>query len=57
MSLYEQFGKYAPYIVSAYLVAGLTLGAMIISSIRKSLVARRRLEALEARGLKLRDDR
>lgn len=57
MGLYEQFGKYAPYVVSAYLFAGLTLGAMIIASVGKSISARRRLEALEARGLKLRDDR
>ena len=57
MSLYEQFGKYAPYIVSAYLMAGLTLGAMTVASVSKSIRSRRRLQALEARGLKLRDDR
>ena len=56
MTLIAQFGKYAPYIVSAYAVAGVILAAMTVASVSMAYRVRRRLAALEARGLTLRDE-
>ena len=50
-----QFGKYAPYIIASYAVAGGILLAMVIASVAMARRARMRLAKLEAMGLKLRD--
>ena len=41
------FDKYAPYVFSAYGIAGLVLGGLVLWSVLRLLRARRKLDAIE----------
>lgn len=44
------FDKYAPYVFSAYGIAALVLGGLIVWSVMRLARARRRLDAIEPRA-------
>jgi heme exporter protein CcmD len=44
------FDKYAPYVFSAYGIAALVLGGLIVWSVMRLARARRKLDAIEPRN-------
>ena len=47
-------GQHAPYIVAAYGLVALTLGALVVWLVADGRALERRIEALEARGIRRR---